>query len=337
MPLMVRAASLTGYAELARSIGLDAGKMLREAGLDRSCLSNPDQKIPCDALTALLENSAAAAYVFDFGLRLSEGRRLSNLGPIALAIRDAPTIREAVKIATRYLPLQSEALMLSFEVSGDVTFLKYDVLADARLPGRQRTEMGFTALYGMISQIAGAHWRRPRVWFSHSAPANLASHLRIFGPWVEFGRDCNALVFDTTDLDRPLDSSDPAMTSHVQQYLDPLLAQVNLSLAEKTKRLVHDLLISGRASADLVASGLGLSRRTLHRQLTEDGETFSSIVDAVRKDLVARRLSDEGVSLTDLAYQLGFSAPSGFSRWFRTEFGCSPTSWRHQSQAGVNF
>ena len=32
--------------------------------------------------------------------------------------------------------------------------------------------------------------------------------------------------------------------------------------------------------------------------------------------------------VSDVAYLLGFSGSSAFSRWFRERFGCSPTSWR---------
>ena len=97
---------------------------------------------------------------------------------------------------------------------------------------------------------------------------------------------------------------------------------------DEAKRLVQDLLISRRASAELVAAGLGLSRSSLYRQLAEAGTTFSSILDDVRADMARRYVVDDGLPLSDVAHRLGFSAPSGFSRWFRAEFDCSPFAWR---------
>ena len=75
MPRLIRSAFLTDYVEVARSFGL----LLKEAGLDRSCLLDPDIKISADACHWLLEASASAARTEDFGLRMSENRRLSNL------------------------------------------------------------------------------------------------------------------------------------------------------------------------------------------------------------------------------------------------------------------
>ena len=66
----------------------------------------------------------------------------------------------------------------------------------------------------------------------------------------------------------------------------------------------------------------------LRRRLDEEGETFSAIVDDTRTALAERYLADGRLSLTDVAYQLGFAAPSAFSRWFRQQFDTSPTEWR---------
>jgi hypothetical protein len=94
MPRVIRSACLTGYVEVAHRFGLDPFCLLKEAGLDRSCLLDPDIKISIDQCHWLLEASASEAGVEDFGLRMSENRRLSNLGPLALATRDASSLRE---------------------------------------------------------------------------------------------------------------------------------------------------------------------------------------------------------------------------------------------------
>jgi hypothetical protein len=46
MPRFIRSACLTNYVPIARSFGLDPHPLLREAGLDRSCLTDPEIKIP---------------------------------------------------------------------------------------------------------------------------------------------------------------------------------------------------------------------------------------------------------------------------------------------------
>jgi AraC-like DNA-binding protein len=179
-----------------------------------------------------------------------------------------------------------------------------------------------------MGQLLGSPGNDWRVWFSHSAPKDVTTHLRVFGPRVEFGRDFNAIICTIRDLDTPLPAADTVMVRHVKQYLEPLLARVDATVSDKVRQLVYDLLPSGRCSVKRIASSMGMDRRTLHRHLTRDGEIFSSIVDTARTDLARRFVKERGRSLSEVAYLLGFSGTSAFSRWFRERFGHSPTSWR---------
>ena len=77
-----------------------------------------------------------------------------------------------------------------------------------------------------------------------------------------------------------------------------------------------------------VARSLGVTQRTLHRHLTEEGQSFSAIVNATRGALAERCLANDRYSLTDVSQLLGFAAPSTFSRWFRGRFGVTPSQWR---------
>jgi AraC-like DNA-binding protein len=334
MPFLIRSACLTGYVELAHSLGLDPFRLLREVSLDRSCLYDPEIKIPVDAANRLLEISANAARIEDFGLRLAEARRLSNLGPVALGARDAATLREALETAMRYLPLHNEALVLSLAPMGDIVILKSEIVGGAGSQSRQGIELAVGVAHRFIRQMSGKNWRSRPVWFAHGAPMNMASHLRMFGPWVEFGRDCNGIVVEAGDLEAPLPTADAAMARHVRQYLEPMLAQAHVTMSEKVRQLVFDLLVSRSASADEVASRLGTNRRTLHRHLARDGETFSSVRDAVRTDLARRYVEDGGLPLSEVARLLGFSETSAFSRWFHSRFDCKPMSWRMADRGG---
>ena len=81
MPGVIRSASLTNYAAVARKCGLDPSRMLREFGLPARCLDDPETIVPLDAVRALLEASAERSGVEGFALLMAETRRLSALGP----------------------------------------------------------------------------------------------------------------------------------------------------------------------------------------------------------------------------------------------------------------
>jgi AraC-like DNA-binding protein len=314
MPRLIRSACLTGYVEVAHRFGLDPFCLLKEAGLDRSCLLNPDIKISIDQCHWLLEASASEARVEDFGLRMSENRRLSNLGPLALATRDASSLREMVYAVIRYLRLHTDVFALFFEEIDDLAIIKAELIGSRLSSARQLIEMAVGVTYRVMGQLLGSPGNNWLVWFSHSPPKDITTHLRVFGPRVEFGRDFNAIICPARDLDTPLPAADPVMARHVKQYLEPLLARVNATVSDKVRQLVYELLPSGRCSVKRIASSIGMYPRALHRHLARDGETFSAIVDAARADLAQRYVKDHGRSLSDVAYLLGFSGPSAFSR-----------------------
>src|SRR6185369_2052693 len=83
------------------------------------------------------------------------------------------------------------------------------------------------------------------------------------------------------------------------------------------------LLPSGRCTIEQVAEHLGVASRTLQRGLGEQGQSFSSLVNEIRKELALRHVIESDRPLTEVAMLLGFSAPSALSRWYQSQFGCS--------------
>ena len=94
-------------------------------------------------------------------------------------------------------------------------------------------------------------------------------------------------------------------------------------MLEDVRRTILLLLPSGRCGIEQVAEHLGVVCRTVQRRLAEQGQSFSSIVNDIRKELSTRHVIESDRPLTEVATLLGFSAPSAFSRWYHTQFGCS--------------
>ena len=107
-----------------------------------------------------------------------------------------------------------------------------------------------------------------------------------------------------------------------------MISRPDMTLADKVRWLVRDMLPLGRCSVEKVAQHLGVDRRTVHRHLAQSGETFSSLVDDVRGELAENYLEGNKGRLTDVADLLGFSALSAFSRWHKRHFGFTLTERR---------
>ena len=330
---VIRSASLSGYVELAGALGLDAARMMGAAGLSVRCLENPETPISVNAVRQLLEDSALAAGVEDFGLQLARGRRLSNLGPIALVLRDEPTARQALDTLSRYLRLLNTSLLTHIEDSGDTVIIREQILLESAGSVRQSMELAVGVMYRILVELLGPQWRARKVCFAHRQPQQMASHRAVFGAALEFNSDFNGIVCAAADLQKALPQETSGISSFARQFLDQALSRSQRQTLASTRQLISALLPGGRCTAEQVAQHLGIDRRTLHRHLQADGETFSSLVASIRAEFALRQILDSDRSLAELAQLLGFSGASALAFWFRRRFGCTILQMRIEQTA----
>ena len=329
----VRSATLRGYPELAQSLGLDATLMMRRAGLPRSCMDDPETPIDADAVRALLEATAQASGSEDIGLRLAGSRHLSNLGPLSLVLREEPTGLQALETLCRYLRLLNTSLLTRIDQEAELVIIREEVLLAQPASARQSIELAVGVMFRILRDLLGPQWRARRVCFAHRAPRSLGSHHALFGPRVDFNQAFNGIVCDARDLLAQLPRTDPDMARYARQYLDRALGHQQAGHAHTVRQLVSALLPGGRCTVDQVAQHLGVDRRTIHRRLLIEGETFSGVLRSVRREFALRQFTDSDRPVAEVAELLGFSAPSAFAHWFKAEFGCKASEWRQQQRA----
>src|SRR2546423_4832521 len=186
MSLLVRAACLTNFSEVARAGGLDPARMLVDVGLSPSVLSEPDLMIPVERVGRLLQASAIQSGNESFGLCMAESRMLSNMGAVGMLIRDQTTLRDSLDVLIRYQVLLNDSLSLMLEEHAGVVVLREEVKpGNAQQPTRQRIELALGVTLRLMRQFLGAGWQPRRTCFAHPAPRDVSVHHRLFGYGVE--------------------------------------------------------------------------------------------------------------------------------------------------------
>jgi AraC-like DNA-binding protein len=324
---LIRAACLTHYADVARSVGIDPARMLKSVGLPARGLTDPDIKIPSGGVRRLLEASTAAAGIDDFGLRLAERGGLSNLGPVALVVREQATVGAAMEALGRYIHIHNESVRLRIERRGNLVSVAPVLLLGRPVPARQSAELLMGITYRILSTFLGAGWRPLDVHFTFPAPRDRSTYRRFFNCNVAFGAESDAIICPAIDMERPMAAADASMARYAESFVEAIAAR-SPTIEGKVGELIAALLPTGRCSLDRVAQHLGCEGRTVQRWLAERGSSFSEILDAQRSVMVVRLIEDQSRSLPAVAELLGFSAQSALARWFRERFGCSITQWR---------
>jgi AraC-like DNA-binding protein len=101
----------------------------------------------------------------------------------------------------------------------------------------------------------------------------------------------------------------------------------------QVSRLVVEELEGGEPTLARIASRLALSPRTLQRRLADEQTTFADVLDETRRHMAQAYVQDRGLALTEVAYLLGFSEQSAFTRAFQRWWGMPPRQFR---SAGIS-
>jgi hypothetical protein len=152
----VRAATITGYKELAASLGLDADRLVASQGMSPADLDVRDRWMPAGPVARLLELSAQRSGCPDFGLRLSEFRKLGTLGPLSLVLRDEPTLGAALDLLIRYEHTYNEALHMRMRDDRELTTIAVWLEFGEPAPTGQASDLAMGALLAIIRALVGA-------------------------------------------------------------------------------------------------------------------------------------------------------------------------------------
>jgi AraC-like DNA-binding protein len=157
----------------------------------------------------------------------------------------------------------------------------------------------------------------------------LESH---YGCRVQFKAGRNALVFRSSDLDRPFVTHNLDLLASIGAQLETELQARNTSadVGEQVRHTLKRSLAGKRPTLPQVARELGMSARTLQRRLTAAGITFQELVEDTRRDLARHYLKQSTVELTETAYLLGYEDANSFFRAFHLWEGVTPGDWRTQ-------
>jgi AraC-like DNA-binding protein len=193
----------------------------------------------------------------------------------------------------------------------------------------EHTEIGFAQMV-TGSRAFGVDPFTTAVRLAHADPGYRGEYERILGAPVTFGAHENAMLLEKRFLMHPIARQPRYAFAILSEHAERMLGELERAqtVRGRVEHLLMPALHTGAAGMDAVAARLGVSRRTLHRQLEAEGTSFAEVLDALRHQLALHYLAGERVSVNETAYLVGFSDPAAFSRAFKRWTGRSPRSAR---------
>jgi AraC-like DNA-binding protein len=306
--------------------GIDARPLMERVGLCSEELADVDARVSLQKVKDLWEGAADATQDPDFGLHVGVSLEPRALGLLGHALERSASLRDAFDRMARYNRIVDSG---SFGVETD------DTLVWVRFrpgPCRQLAESSAASAVGLARRLTHRDDLAPRlVRFDHERPPEVAEHERVFRCLPEFGYHTTEVAFDVRVLDLPCAAADAELAACLDRGAEAILAALPAAtvFCDRVRDEVTRALLGGEIlKVERIAKRLGTTVRTLHRRLQEEGTSYSTLVDRTRYDLARRLLRHGTESIDDIAYVVGFSDISAFSRAFRRWSGETPRAFR---------
>ena len=322
-------AGLAGLARLTSELGGDGAAVLAAAGINADRLRGPDAAIPSRAFQIALGLAAQATGREDFGLMLAKRRTLETLGALAPLVGSAPRVGDALEQLFRLLPYSFAGGVRAYvERQGPEAMLMGQVvLADPPALDQQLDHLAGAAV-GLLRQLSRPDWAPEAVYLTRRRPAHPGTYETFFGAPVLFGQEVTGIAIRSSLLDAPIARANLDLNRVLFAQLEARAREVGTGFSGLVRDRVWHGLGVGRCAAPEIAADLGVPLRTFQRRLSQEGVSFSDLLDAARLEMAKRLMRHSDASLTHIATALGFAEPAVFSRFFRRRAGQTPSDWR---------
>lgn len=314
----------------AGQLGVESSRLLAAAGLPEAALAQ--ERWPIDFITRLWRAAEKTTGDLGFGLKVGAQVSLASVNVVGFALQSASTLREAIGMVQKYQRLISDGGRFQLLAGGQASWLVYHPRQGELAFSPHQIEAVLSAVVSLAGWVTGRELRARRVQFSQAQLGPLEGYRRIFACPVEFEQAFSGLLVDNALLDLPLPQADALVAKLHEQHLATRLANLNQTVepqADLRAWLASRLgpTVPRRAEA---ARQLGMGERTLARRLAEQGKTFDSLLDQVRREQALQRVREGREPLADIAQSLGFAEASTFYRAFKRWTGLPPARWRKQ-------
>jgi AraC-like DNA-binding protein len=321
--------SRIAYTEAKRA-GADVAAILRRCGMTFGELNNPSARITVSKQVKFLNLTAAALDDTFLGIHLAQRIDLRELGLLYYVQASSALLRDALRSLARYSKIHNEGVHIGYREGSDIT-ITFEYVGVARHGDRHQIEFIATSVIRLCQHFTGRRLAPSAIRLVHRGAGNPALLRAIFGCDVAFGSDVDVVSYAASVARLPIINADPFLNRLLTKYCEEALASRRKSSSSWRLRIENAIapqLPHGRIMMSDICERVGVSRRTLARRLAEEGVTYSEVLNDLRLSLGQRYLEEPQISITEVAWLLGFSETSAFDRAFKRWTGKSPKQSR---------
>jgi AraC-like DNA-binding protein len=317
-------------AQAIDATGLDSKAVFEQAGIDLASARDSSTRIPSDRMTRVYELAEEVTDDPAFGLAIAEHIHPTSLHALGYSLFASRTLESFCRRIVRYFRL----VTTNAETELQQTENAYRLVMVPTV-GRMAyaPQDAWLATVVRFTRETYRHDFAPRrVELRRPEPSkNIEKFTEFFQAPIDFGSEANVLEIATEDMHAQLPAANPELARQNDQLVLELLARLDRDdIITQVRSELVELLPSGDCTKERVAAHLNMSERTLQNRLMDKGTSYRELLAEMRKELAEQYIRQGLHSVSDVAYLLGFSEISSFSRAFRTWTGVSASEYRYR-------
>lgn len=309
------------------------------ADINPNDLNNPDVRVPLQNKIIVLKKLLHLTGDNDLGLHLGEKAAPPMLGQAGHLQQSSKDVLTAFK-KTFYFSRTFTTVYDSRieEVKGEAWMYYEPVKAwcdaspETAIHG---VNIPLAATMNFIRLLSGRTVLPNRVMYRDKRVKDISEHERIFGCTPSFNQPGNGMVFRISDLEIPILGYNPQLSTMIERLLQDRLLELEkgVHFTSKVREAISVNYQFDFPQLENIALALNITPRTLQRKLQDENTSYRELSDTIRYELASTLLKYKELTISEIAYKLGYSELKNFRRAFKQWSGLTPADYRSTADA----
>lgn len=324
--------AMAGYAQVfahvLESRGVDYRAVFTEAGVQLEDTIDPLHRITSEQVSRLFEVSVRVTDDPYLGIAIGNAFQPGHFHALGYGLLASTTLRDFYERVEKYYRIASQ--------NADFTHFQTDsaaILCASQVNQNTCGEAQDVWAAAMLRLMRMAYQKPLKplyVEFKHDCPEPGSDpYEESFGCEVRFGAERISIALDPLVMDERL----PAASEELAMFNDRIVMEYlgkldKADVVTTTRRLIVKGLSAGRFSKEAIAKELNMSPRNLQLKLAVEDASFQELLEESRRELAMHYMKQQRMQITEIAFLLGYTDASNFTRAFRRWTGLSPRQFR---------
>lgn len=309
---------------------VDPDAVFSKCGIPSKDSEDYDVPIPVHQIALLLDLAGEATDNPRMGMSMGQKYHYEAGSLLIMAVLAAPNVAAGLKCLNQYDKYVDTGITTTFNFDSATAQFGTRIIAPESVKLDHLNEYLMTFLVRTLNIATRKSMPLEQVSLRHKSDRNGKALEAFFDAPVKFSQSSNKLYFDRNYLQQRFLTSNSLLFEVLSNALDTYFSP-SAEASEFVDRVSREIIRCGpdeSPTAEIIAQRLAISPRTLRRKLAEEDHSFQEAKNLAREKRAKYYLGHTNMSLSEIAFELGYSEMSAFSRAFRSWRGVTPQAYR---------